>query len=342
MSLLQFIQRMPKVELHVHLEGSIRPATLLELAARNGVELPASTVEELREWYEFRDFDHFVDVYLTAAGCLKSPLDIERITEDFLEGQAAQNVLHSEVTYTAPTQLMTAGIPLDEQLDAINRARDAAFQRHGITMTLTIDYARHLDPDAFVPVARWAADNMDRGVSALGLGGQEVGNPPELFREAFAVAREAGLPSAPHAGETAGAESIWGALRELHAMRIGHGVRCLEDPSLVAELRERQIPLEVCPTSNVCLGVVPSFAEHPLPRLLEEGLYVTLNSDDPPMFGTSLTDEYLEAAAEFGLERPDIETLVLNAARATFLDAQGRQDLVDRIQDGFEDLMLLR
>lgn len=332
MSLTRLIRDMPKVELHVHLEGSIRPDTLLALAARHGQSLPATTVEGLREWFAFRDFDHFLEVYVASASCLRTPEDIERITADFLAGQAAQNVLHSEVTYTPSTQLMLAGIPLDEQLDAINRARSAAWTKHGVSMTVTIDYPRNLDPDGFVPVARWAADNIGRGVSALGLGGPEAGHPPELFREAFAIAREAGLPGVPHAGETAGPESIRGALRHLYAVRIGHGVRCLEDPMLVDELRERQVPLEVCPTSNVCLGVVPAFEAHPLPRLMDEGLYVTLNSDDPPMFGTTLTDEYLKAALAFGLDRPQIESLVLNAARATLLPPTEREQLVDRVR----------
>jgi adenosine deaminase len=329
---------MPKVELHVHLEGSIRPETLLDLAARNGVRLPARSVEELREWYAFKSFDHFVEVYLAAAGCIKTPDDVERITLDFLAGQAEQNVLHTEVTYTASTQRMQSGIPLDDQLAAINRAREAARREHGVTMSLTIDYPRHLDPDEFVEVAEWAADNMSRGVTALGLGGPEVGYPPELFRRAFEVAREAGLPSVPHAGETVGPESIRGALRDLNAVRIGHGVRCLEDPDLVAELRERQIPLEVCPTSNVCLGVAPSFSEHPLPRLLEQGLYVTLNSDDPPMFETTLTDEYLKASSAFGFGAPEVEDLVLMAAQATLLGEEEKKDLVSRVKRGFADL----
>lgn len=337
-SLETFIRSMPKVELHVHLEGSIRPETLLELAERNGVELPARTVAELREWYAFRNFDHFVEVYLAAAGCIQTPADVERIASDFLDGQAAQNVLHSEVTYTASTQRMLSSIPLDDQLEAINRARAAAERDHGVTMSLTIDYPRHLDPDEFVGVAHWAVDNMERGVSALGLGGPEVGYPPELFERAFAVAKEAGLPSVPHAGETEGAASIRGALRALYAVRIGHGVRCLEDADLVAELRERQIPLEVCPTSNVCLGVAPSFAEHPLPRLLDAGLYVTLNSDDPPMFGTTLTDEYLKAAAAFGLGTGDVRDLVVRAADATLLPRPDKARLLERVGQSFKAL----
>jgi adenosine deaminase len=337
-SLESFIRTMPKVELHVHLEGSIRPETLLELAERNGVELPARSEAQLRDWYAFRNFDHFVEVYLAAAGCIQTPADVERIAADFLDGQAAQNVLHSEVTYTASTQRMLSGIPLDDQLEAINRARAAAERDHGVTMSLTIDYPRHLDPDEFVGVAHWAVANMDRGISALGLGGPEVGYPPELFERAFAVAREAGLPSVPHAGETEGAASIRGALRALDAVRIGHGVRCLEDADLVAELRERQIPLEVCPTSNVCLGVAPSFAEHPLPRLLDSGLYVTLNSDDPPMFGTTLTDEYLKAADVFGFGVGEVRDLVVRAAEATLLPPADKEKLLERVGEGFRVL----
>ncbi len=338
MSIETFIRAMPKVELHVHLEGSIRPETLLVLASRNGESLPARTVEGMREWYSFRDFQHFVDVYMAGARCLRTPDDIELIATDFLEGQAAQNVLHSEVTYTASTQVMQSGIPLDEQLDAINRAREAARREHGISMTLTIDYPRHLDPQAFVSVAEWAVEQRENGVSALGLGGPEAGHPAEDFAAAFAVAREAGLPSVPHAGETGGPDSIWGALRTLHADRIGHGVRCLEDPALVEELRERQIPLEVCPTSNVRLKVAPSFEKHPLPRLLEAGLYVTLNSDDPPMFGTTLIEEYRKSVRAFGLGVETVEQLVMNAARASFLDPDARRELEARVRSEFAAL----
>lgn len=337
-SLEAFIRAMPKVELHVHLEGSILPATLLELAERNGVDLPARSPAELADWYSFRSFDHFIEVYVAAARCIRTPADVERITEDFLAGQARQNVLHSEVTYTASTQRLLSGLSLDEQLDAINRARSAAERELGVTMSLTIDYPRNRDPDEFVEVARWAAANRMSGISALGLGGPEAGNPPERFREAFEVARAAGLPAVPHAGETAGPDSIRGALDALGAVRIGHGVRCLADPELVAELRDRQIPLEVCPTSNVCLQVCPSLEEHPLPRLLDEGLYVTLNSDDPPMFGTTLTDEFLRAAAAFGLGLTEIRDLVMNAGAAVLLPASQKSRLLDRLEHGFDRL----
>jgi len=337
LSLESFIRAMPKVELHVHLEGSIRPETLLVLAARNHQPLPAESVEGLLEWYSFRDFPHFVDVYLAIARCIRTPADVELIATDFLSGQAAQNIIHSEITYTAFTQYMHHGIALDDQLAALNRARDAAAAEYGISASFTIDYPRMLPPEDFTAVADWAVANMDNGVSALGLGGPEVDYPAELFVDGFRRAAAAGLPSAPHAGETVGPSSIWGAIDELHADRIGHGVRCLEDPALVSVLRERQIPLEVCPTSNICLGVFPAFEDHPLPRLIEAGLYVTVNSDDPPMFGTTLTDEYLKSAAAFGFDEARIRDLVLNAARASFLDEPSKAGLVDRIETGMTE-----
>jgi adenosine deaminase len=329
---------MPKVELHVHLEGSIRPDTLLSLAARHRVALPADTVEGLREWYVFRDFPHFVEVYLTVSSCIRTPEDVELIAREFLAGQAAQNVRYSEVTYTAFTHYHFRGLSFTDQHSALNRARAWAEAELGTTMRLIVDIPRTISAEAGVMVAEWAIGGMDDGVVALGLGGPEAGNPPERYVDAFRRAQAAGLPSVPHAGETVGPESIWGALRALNAVRIGHGVRCLEDPALVAELRERQVPLEVCPTSNVCLGVVPSLAEHPLPRLLAEGLYVTLNSDDPPMFNTTLTAEYQAAATHFGLQATDLEGLVLNAARASLLPQGERAKLESCLVAEFERL----
>ncbi|MEO7909575.1 MAG: adenosine deaminase [Roseiflexaceae bacterium] len=327
MSLEAYIAAIPKVELHVHLEGAIRPATLLKLARRNHVPLPADTVAGLRSWYSFTDFPHFVEIYMAISACLRTPDDIELITREFLAGQAAQNIRYSEVTYTAFTHYARKNIAFRDQLAAINRARAWAAAELGVTMGLIIDISRERPAESGLQVADWAIDAMADGVVALGLGGPEVGNPPEKFRGAFERARAAGLPSVPHAGETVGAASIWGALRALGAVRIGHGVRCLEDPILVDELRARQIPLEVCPTSNVCLGVVPSMAEHPLPHLLAAGLYVTLNSDDPPMFNTSLNGEYLAAARTFQLNADDLERLALNAVRAALLPAAARTAL---------------
>ncbi|MGH9800880.1 MAG: adenosine deaminase [Blastocatellia bacterium] len=342
MQLDAFIRRMPKVELHVHLEGSIQPETLLELARRNQVKLPATTVEGLREWYTFTDFAHFIEIYITISSCICSPEDIELIAREFLRGQAAQNILHSEVTFTPYTHFsLNRRIPFADQLAALSRARASAAEEFGISVGWVLDISRNVRPiEHSLTVADWVISGKESGVIALGLGGPEIGHPPELFAEAFDRVLAAGLTSVPHAGETVGAESIRGALQSLKAQRIGHGVRCLEDSDLVAELRERQIPLEVCPTSNVCLGVAPSISEHPLPQLLEAGLYVTINSDDPPMFNTTLTDEYLKITEAFGFSVETIEQLVINAVRASLLPELARAEMEERFQRKFIALRL--
>ncbi|GAB4441991.1 MAG: adenosine deaminase [Anaerolineae bacterium] len=338
MTLETFIQAMPKVELHVHLEGSIQPETLLKLARRHGVDLPAKTVEGLRTWYTFTDFPHFIEVYLAVSSCLRTPDDIELIAREFLAGQAAQNIRYSEVTYTPYTHYKHRGLPFSEQLAALNRARAWAEAEYGVGMGLVLDISRDVSPEEGMLTAEWAISAMGEGVVALGLGGPEVDNPPEKFKEAFDRVHAAGLPSVPHAGETVGPTSIWGALNELHAVRIGHGVRCLEDPALVDELRARQIPLEVSPTSNVCLKVFPDLARHALPRLLQEGLYITLNSDDPPMFNTTLTHEYLAVAQTFHFGAETLEQLTLNAVRATLLPASARSKMESEFQAEFTRL----
>lgn len=330
MTIPAFVRAMPKVELHVHLEGAIQPETLFRLAARNGDTLPATTVEGLRQWYAFRDFPHFVQVYIATSRCIHTAEDIELIARDFLAGQAAQNIRYSEVTYTAYTHYQHYGIPFQDQLAALNRARHWARSELHVDMGLVIDIARETSPEAGITVANWVIDSYGDGVIALGLGGYEVGYPPERHAAAFARARAAGVALVLHAGETVGPASIWGALAQ-GTQRLGHGVRCLEDPALVAELRARQIPLEVCPSSNACLGVVPDFASHPFPRLLEAGLYVTINSDDPPMFNTTLTDEYLRLAEAFDLDRQTITQLVLNAAHATLLPSTERDAFVAEV-----------
>jgi adenosine deaminase len=330
MSLEQKVRSMPKVELHVHLEGAVRAETLLALARRNRIGLPAESAEELRLWYRFRNFAEFGRAYTGVAACICTPDDIEQIARELLVAQAAQNVIYSEVTYTALTQYYMKGLAFCDQLAAINRARVWGERELGVTMRLVIDIPRPMSSEDGLLVAGWAIEAMADGVVALGLAGPELGHPAEKFAAAFRRAREAGLPVVPHAGETAGAASIREAVA-LGAARIGHGVRCLEDPELVRELRSRQVVLEVCPTSNVKLGVVPSLAHHPLPELLAQGLSLTLNSDDPALFDTTLTDELL-AAGSLGLAWHDLADLTVAAAEASLLPAGERQELVARVQ----------
>lgn len=330
-----FIRSMPKIELHVHLEGSIRPETLLTLAQRNGIDLPANTVEGLREWYTFRDFRHFVEVYVTVSRCIRTAEDLELIAREFLQGQADQNILYTEATYTAETIFRHNGIPMDEQLAAINRARAWAAETLGVDMALVVDIVREVPVETGEMIADWVIANHGNGICALGLSGVEADTEPKVHAAAFARAKAAGVPITSHAGETQGPWSIRGALDDLGSDRIGHGVRCLEDGKLVAELRDRQVHLEVCPSSNVCLGVVPSLAEHPLPALLNEGLNVSINSDDPPMFNTSLTDELIRCSDAFGFNEDILWTLMLNAANAAFVTPEKRRELIAKLRDGF-------
>jgi adenosine deaminase len=340
MSLAQFIHAMPKVELHVHLEGAIQPETLLQLAQRNQNPLPANTVEGVRRWYTFTDFDHFIEVYVAVCACIATADDFEWIAREFLRSQAAQNIRYSEVIFTPYTHAKTAnGIPFTAQLAALNRARQWAADELGIQVAWVPDISRNSRPvEHSLLVADWAISGKTQGVVGFGVGGGEMGNPPELFAAAFERAREAGLASLPHAGETVGPASIWGAIRSLGATRIGHGVRCLEDPELVAYLRQHQIPLDVSPTSNVCLKVASSLGEHPLPHLLDEGLYVTINSDDPPMFNTTLTDEYLAIAETFSFDGPMIEKLVLNGVNASLQLPGEREVMAQQFQEDFARL----
>ncbi len=332
-SLLHFITAAPKAELHVHFQGATRPETLLKLAKRHQIDLPADDVAGLQRWYTFRDFDHFNDVYDLICECFRSPEDIELGMREFIEGQAAQNIRYTEVTYT-PNRRM----PFDEQIDALHRACQWGEREHHTLTRIVIDIPREVDPDTGLRFAEWALQGRDRGVVAFGLGGPEVDNPPQKFQAAFDLTNAAGLPAVPHAGETVGPESIWPALEDLKAVRLGHGVRCLEDPALVAVLRDRQIPLEVCPSSNVLLGVCDSLESHPLPRLLDAGLYITLNTDDPPMFNTTLIDEYRRCIDTFNLDAGRVSELILNAFRAALLPPAQRDALVHQAETELHDL----
>jgi adenosine deaminase len=338
MDIEQFITQMPKVELHVHLEGSVRPETLLKLAARHGVALPANDVPGLRKWYAFRDFDHFIEIYMTISSCLRTPEDIELIAREFLIGQAEQNIRYSEVTFTPFNQYMNNELGFHEQIDAVNRARVWAERELGVRMGIIMDIPRIISPEDGLTVADWTIERFGDGIIALGLGGPEIGNPPEKYRAAFERVRAVGIPCILHAGETVGPPSIWSAIRVADTVRIGHGVRAIEDPQLVAYLRETQLPLEICPTSNICLKVYPSLAEHSLPELMSQGLYVTINSDDPPMFNTTLTAEYLAAHRAFGWQADAIQQLVINAVKVTLLPETEKEVLLGAFAADFERL----
>lgn len=314
-----FLARLPKVELHVHLEGAMRPAVLLALARKNGVDLPADDEEGLRRWFAFRDFAHFVDIYLTCSRALRDPEDFAFLALDFLAEQARQKVVWSEVHFTIGTHLGN-GAKGDEVLDALVQAIAEGEKRHGVGMRLIPDVVRNVGPEVAGKTLEWALAGQKRGlVVALGFTGMEGQFADEPFRPCFDEARKHGLHTVAHAGELAGPESIRSVLDVCHAERIGHGVRAVEDPALVAELAAQGIPLEICPSSNVCLGVFPDLASHTFDRLYRAGVPVTVNSDDPPFFNTTLTEEYEKLARTFDYGEEELTGFALTAVESSFL-----------------------
>jgi aminodeoxyfutalosine deaminase len=311
----------PLAELHVHLFASIPPAVMRELARRHHVDLPAPLADGIRPDFRYRDFEHFSELLAALRPLTRDADDVELLTYEFAADVARQGVRYVETMVTA-MGAARRGLTPEAMLDAMNRARTRARAEFGLEMRWIVDISRGL-PEA--ERAYWADQALefaiggrDAGVVAFGLSGPEAGNPPEPFAPWFERARAAGLRSAPHAGELAGPESIWGAIRALHAERIAHGVRAVEDPALVAHLAERRIALDVCPTSNVCLGVVPSLAAHPLRLLHESGVPITVNSDCPPMFGSTLTDEVALLTGPLGLDAAAATEIVANGLRYGF------------------------
>lgn len=340
MTVEAFIDAMPKAELHIHLEGSVQPTTLLELADKNGVKLPVCDEEGVRQWYTFRNFDHFVEIYIQISRCLQTPDDFSRITYEYGRSMAKQNIRYAEVTWT-PYSHVCQGIAFQDLLDGINAGRAQAKREWGVDMQWIPDIGRS-QVSSQHEVVEWISSPtaLDGGVVALGLGGPEVGYPPELFETAFQSARANGLHSNPHAGETVGPDSVWGALKTLKAERIGHGVRSVEDPALLAHLVKHQIALEVNLTSNLCLGVYPSYADHPLPRLLAEGVSITINSDDPPLFNTTLSDEYGHAVKDCGLSIDQLEQIALNALRVSYLSEPAKNVLISEFEAAYRMLRI--
>jgi aminodeoxyfutalosine deaminase len=290
----------PKIELHVHLEGTVRPETLLEIARRNGYALPADTVEGLAPLYDYRDFAHFIDVWILTTNALRTRDDFRRVVVDYAEEAAGFGAVYLEAIFS-PAERISRGISWDEIFGGYCDGAEEARELHRVEVRLTPDIYRGLSLEGATELVRVAARYRDRGVVAVGLGGLEADFPPEPYAPAFELARSEGLGSVPHAGEVAGPASIRGALDALHADRIRHGIRAAEDPALVEELREREIVLDVCPISNVRTGAVRSLELHPLRELTAAGVRCSVSTDDPAMFDTDLEREY-EAAASLGVE----------------------------------------
>lgn len=286
----------PRAELHVHLEGTVLPETLLRIARRNGRTLPADTVEGIAALYAFTDFGHFLDVWNMTTNCLRTPEDFREITLDYAAQAAAHGARYVEAIFS-PAERVMRGVPFEALFEGYTAGAADALDAHGVAMRLTPDLFWGVDPELAEETARWAVRHADRGVVGLGIGGGEhLGGPAEYAR-AFAIAREGGLAAVPHAGEVTGPERVREVLDTLHPRRFRHGIGAALDPALLGELRARGIGLDVCPTSNVRTGAVGHTDEVPLEQLQQAGIAFTINTDDPAMFGTDLGAEHAIAAS---------------------------------------------
>lgn len=322
------ICELPKVELHVHLEGSIVPELALRLAARRKVRLPGADegVEGLRRAYRFRSFRDFLEVYVALSSTLQQAEDFADAVFGVAEQLAAQQVRWAEMTFTPMTHV-ARGVDAEAMLDGLAHGRARARDELGVELAWVFDVVRSL-PEQADATLELALRGREHGVIAVGVGGPE--GPAwsvAPLASMFAKARAEGLKSVPHAGEQWGAPSLRETLDLLAPDRIGHGVRCLEDPEIVAEIIDRRVALEVCPSSNVALGVVASVAEHPLPRLLELGVPVSLGSDDPPLFGTTLVDEYRRCAHAFGWGADELLAIASAAVDLSFMPEDRKRTL---------------
>jgi aminodeoxyfutalosine deaminase len=289
----------PKIELHVHLEGTVRPAALLEIARRNAVGLPADDVDDLSRLYEFRDFEHFIELWILTTTAIRTEVDFRQIVVDYAREASAHGAVYVEGIFT-PAERVLGGASWDEVMSGFCDGAAQAEEETGVVVRLTPDIPRGFPVEVGIETAQYAVKYRDRGVVGLGLGGLEAQHPPEPYAAAFELARDGGIGSVPHAGEVAGPASIRGALDALGADRIRHGIRAVEDPGLLSELADRGIVCDVCPVSNLRTVAVPSLPDHPLPRMVAAGVPCSISTDDPAMFDTDLTRDY-EAAAALGV-----------------------------------------
>jgi aminodeoxyfutalosine deaminase len=290
----------PIIELHVHLEGTVRARTLLEIARRNDYPLPADTVEGLAGLYEYRDFEHFIETWILTTHAMRTADDFRQVVVDYAAEAASHGAVYVEAIFS-PAERISRGVGWDEIFSGYCDGAQEAEELHGVTVRLTPDIYRGATVEQAETVVRYSAAYRERGIVGVGLGGLEAQYPPEPYADVFALAKAEGLGSVPHAGEHAGPESIRGALDALRADRIRHGIRAGEDRALVEQLAEREIVCDVTPISNVRTGAVASLAEHPLPKLMAAGVLCSISTDDPAMFDTDLGREY-EAVRSLGVD----------------------------------------
>jgi len=332
-NLTSLIQRIPKAELHLHIEGTLEPELMMKLAQRNRVEIPYASVDEVRNAYEFSDLQSFLDIYYAGAQVLLEEQDFYDLTWAYLERAAMDNVRHVEIFFDPQTHT-ERGISFDTVINGISGALQDGESKLGITFELIMCFLRHLSAEDAMTTLQEALPHKKQ-IRAVGLDSSEVGHPPAKFAEVFGQARHEGFLTVAHAGEEGPPEYIWEALDLLKVERIDHGVRSLEDPALVERLAKEQIPLTVCPLSNVKLRVFDTLQEHNLKELLDAGLCATINSDDPAYFGGYIGDNFLQTQQALNLGIDDIRTLAKNSFTASFLSEEEKEQHLVEIDQIF-------
>jgi adenosine deaminase len=328
-SVKSFIERMPKAELHLHIEGTLEPELMFELASRNRLHLPYKTAAEVRKTYEFTDLQSFLDIYHEGTRVLLRDRDFYDLTWGYLQKAKQQNIRHAEIFFDPQTHTHR-DVPMAAIIEGIHQALADGEQKLGISSKLILCFLRHLSALDAMHTLEAALPYRDY-FSGVGLDSSERGHPPDKFTEVFTRARKEGLFVVAHAGEEGPPDYIWQALDLLGARRIDHGVRCVEDPVLVERLRSHRVPLTVCPLSNVKLRVFDSMKSHNLPQLLDAGLCVTINSDDPAYFGGYLNENFQAIGDAFDLKEDDIRLLARNSIEAAFLDEARRRTILQEI-----------
>lgn len=333
--LKKFIEGLPKVELHLHIEGSFEPELMFEIAARNNIEIPFSSVEELKKAYSFNNLQEFLDIYYQGANVLITEQDFYDLTWAYLTKIHEQNVVHTEIFFDPQTHT-DRGIPFDTVIKGIRRAMEDGKEKYGISYLLIMSFLRHLDEDSAFNTLEQAMPYKD-WIVAVGLDSSEVGNPPSKFERVFAKARKEGFWTVAHAGEEGPAEYIWEALDLLKIKRNDHGNRCMDDDKLVDRLVEKQMPLTLCPLSNLELNVVKDLKDHPIAKMMDRGLLVTVNSDDPAYFGGYMNENYIGITEALDLTKEQITELAKNGFKASWLPEEVKQKRIQEVEDYYQN-----
>jgi adenosine deaminase len=338
MDAVETIRALPKAEQHIHIVGSIRPETLLWLVQEENIKSQFNTIEEIRKFFTYKDFPHFTRVYSLVADSIVEESQFQRITYEMLEDEARNNVRYVEASFSAPDHVRR-GLEYSKLLDSVNKGIRQARKDFGIQCNIRMDIVRNYGPEWGMCALDWVESKNDNIVS-IDLGGSEERFPAKPYAQVYARAKKMGLHLVAHAGEAAGPESIWDAIRHLKVEHIGHGVAAIEDPALIKTIKDRGITIETCPISNVRTNVVRRIRDHPIRYFFDSDLSVTVNSDDPSMFGTDLNNEFLQLHKKLGFTIKELFRLSLNSVKSSFLPDKEKNSLICCFMEEFEKLIL--